>query len=98
MAVAVILPFLTFRAGLKVKEALPLGSVVRPAWPITLWPSSPPEALEKNCTRKLLLGVLFSVPLMVVALREVLAEVRRGLFCKVLGPTSASRGSLAVTP
>src|SRR5829696_2719411 len=33
---------------------------------------------------------------MVVLRLEVLAEERTGLFCRLLGPVSASRGSLAV--
>ena len=97
MAVAVILPFRTFRAALKVKETSPLLSVLTPVWPVDFWPSLP-EALEKNCTMKLLLGALFSFPVMVVPFLEVLAEVRTGKFCRVLGPVSPSPKSLGVTP
>ena len=97
MAVAVILPFRTFKAGLKVKVTLPLPSVLTPVWPMNFWPSLP-EALEKNCTRKLVLGVLFSLPVMVVPFLEVFAQVRTGKFCRVLGPVSVSSESLGVTP
>ncbi len=78
------------------KVTLPLASVVTLLVPMKVLPSSVPEGLEKNWTRKVLLGVLFSVPRTVVEVAEVLAEERMGLFCRLLGPVSESPESFRV--
>src|SRR5215217_6794295 len=99
VAVAVtVLPTPTFWAGEKEKVTLPLPSVVTDFCPMNFLPSFVPEGLEKNCTLKVLLGVLFSLALTVVLSAPVLAERTTGLFCRPLGPVSASPGSLAVGP
>ena len=54
--------------------------------------------MEKRRTAKVLLGMLLSVPLMVVLRLLVFAEIMAGLFCRLLGPVSASPESLAVGP
>jgi hypothetical protein len=74
---------------------LPPGPV---AVAVIVLPSSVPLGLEKERTTKALLGVLLSLPVTVVLVEEVLAEERTGKFCRVLGPASASPGSLGVTP
>src|ERR671917_399873 len=67
VAVAVMVrPKATFWAGEKAKVALPEASVVTDLRPMNFLPSSVPEGLEKNCTTKVLLGVLFSLALTVV--------------------------------
>jgi hypothetical protein len=53
---------------------------------------------EKNCTVKVLPGVLFSLPLTMVPSRPALAEARTGKFCRRLGSTSGSSSSLSVRP
>src|SRR5215217_2004076 len=80
----------TFWAGEKAKETLPLPSVVTDFCPMKALPSSVPEGLEKNCTLKVLLGALFSLLRTVVFPSAFLAEERMGLFCRLLGPVSAS--------
>ena len=63
MAVAVtVLPTPTFWVGEKVKVTLPDPSVVTLLAPIKVLPSSVPEGLEKNWRRKVLFGVLLSLP------------------------------------
>lgn len=86
-------------AGAKVKAALPLASVFTLLVPMKVFPSLVPESLENKRTTKVLLGVLMRLPLMVVApVEEVVAKLMAGLFCRLLGPVSASPGSLAVGP
>src|SRR5215218_4719592 len=92
-----VLPTPTFWAGKKEKVTLPDPSVVTDFCPMNFLPSFVPEGLEKNCTLKVLLGVLFSLALTVV-LPPVLAERTAGLFCRSFGPVSESPASLAVAP
>src|SRR5215207_7523498 len=95
-------PWKIFWAGLKVKEALARMSVLTTFLPRKVLPWPLPEGdssrLAKNWTRKVLLGTLLSLPLMVTAPDTVLAEVMTGKFCRVLAPVSASPVSLRVTP
>ena len=65
---------------------------------VTYFLPSFPEGLEKNWTRKVLFGMLLSLPRTAVEVAEVLAEERTDLFCRPLGPGSGSPGSLAVGP
>ena len=84
------------------KLAPPLSSVVTVVEPSGVWPSPKPEGsqavLEKNSSSNCVLGVLSSVPWMVVPLSELVAELGTGKFCKSFGPESASPGSFGVTP
>lgn len=87
------------RAAEKEKVALPLRPVVTRFWPRKVSPSPKPvgkfgAGLEKSWTVNVFLCRLLRVPLIVVAL----AEVMTGKFCRVLGPTSGSLLSLGVTP
>src|SRR5918995_909651 len=73
-AVAVMFcPLATLAAGLNEKGVLPEVSVLTIFSPMKVLPSSVPEGLEKNWTRKGVLGVLFSLPPMVVSFLPVLA-------------------------
>src|SRR3990170_3978543 len=85
-------------AAVKVKEALPLRLVLTGFSPRNVLPSPKPDGsavgLEKNWMVKVFLGRLVSVPLICV----VLAEVRLGKFCRLLGPVSGSFLSLGVGP
>ena len=91
-------PLGTFLLGLKGKVASLLESVVTLLLPLNFLPSPWLEGsasrLEKNCKVNVVSTVLFSVPLMVVARRPVLAKVMTGKFCRLLGPASLSPGSL----
>ncbi len=65
-----------------VKLALPLASVVAVAVPRKVWPWPKPEGsavvLEKKSRLKVVLGVLVSVPEIVVPLAELATEVKTG--------------------
>jgi hypothetical protein len=82
VAVAVTTCHLGTFLVLKVKVALPLELVVTLFWPLTFWPSPKPDGsavgLLKNRRMKVVLAVLFRVPLIVVTRLVVLAEVRMG--------------------
>lgn len=77
---------------MKLKEALPLESVTTPVSPMNFLPSASPLGLEKSWMVKALLGVLLRVPLMIVALRGVLAEDMRGKFWWLLAHLRRTRG------
>ena len=63
----------------------------------TTWRDVVPEGLEKNRIGGMVTSrPPFRVPVIVVLVETVLAEVRTGLFCRPLGPESTSPGSLAV--
>ena len=66
----------------KLKLTFPLPSVVTGVEPWKTLPSPKPEELqagfEKNSIRKVVLGVLFNVPLTVVVPPTVAADVRTG--------------------
>jgi hypothetical protein len=103
-------PLGTFFLVVKVKVASPLEFVVTLFWPRNFLPSTYPvmvyggfgglsaSALPKNCKVKVrvmvVLGVVFSAPLMMVTFRlcppirlvASLAEVISGKFCRLLGP------------
>jgi hypothetical protein len=79
-----------------VNEASPDASVETDLEPRRVLLSSVPSGLEKNCSWKVLPVVLLRLPLTVVV--PFLAEERRGLFCRPLGPVSVSPVSLAVVP
>src|SRR5439155_2112734 len=88
------------------KEAFPWESVVTEGPPIQRLPSiiagSQRSVSAKNKRlKKDVFGVLCSVPFTVRTAGDqpdIDALVRTGKFCKLLGPVSASRGSLGVTP
>jgi hypothetical protein len=96
VAVAVIRAPRTF--FLKLKEALPLESVVTLVPPIKVLPSASPLGLEKNWMVKGLLGVLLSSPFMTVVRPEVLALLMTGVFWRLLDRVSTSPVSLRVGP
>ena len=100
MAVAVTnCPLGTFVLGLKVKDTLPSEPVVTLVNPSTFLPSAlSVEGLEKKSMRKVVLGALLRVALMVVSTAPVLAEAMTGLFCSSFAPVSASPASLGVSP
>src|SRR5215212_7971900 len=99
VAVAVMFcPRLTLFLVAKVNERLPEESVVTLLEKRSFLPSSVPLGLEKNCSMYFLLGVLFTLPLMVVLPALFFAEDRTGLFWRLFGPSSASPGSLGDTP
>ena len=68
--------------------------VVTLVLPMKVLPSPKSEgsflALEKNWMVKVFLGLLFSVPFIVVVVPSILAEERTGKFCKLRGPVSRS--------
>jgi hypothetical protein len=87
------------------KEPFPWLFVVVSVRPIRVLPSivagSQGSVSEKRKIRKFVFGVLCSVPSTVRTAGDepaIDALVRTGKFCKLLGPVSASRGSLGVTP
>src|SRR5215204_2958254 len=98
VAVAVIVcPTLTAWLGMKVKvPVVQLEPVLTLFWPKKVLPSLVPGGFLKNSTVKVWLGLLFSFPFMVVVPEEVRAEVRVGLFCGSLVPSSLSQESLAL--
>jgi hypothetical protein len=82
-------------------EASPLAFVVTRFWPTKVWPSmSPFFALAKTSIRYWRFDRLLSAPLIVVFFffAGVFAAVSTGKFCRLLPPSSASPGSLAVGP
>ena len=87
------------------KEAFPWLSVVSAEPPSGRLPSitagSQGSASAKKSIKTNLFGELCSVPSTVRTAGdepEITALVRTGKFCRLLGPVSASRGSLGVTP
>src|SRR5215211_6483698 len=98
VAVAVMFcPTLTAWLGMKVKvPVVQLEPVLTLFWPKKVLPSLVPGGFLKNWTVKVWLGLLFRLPFMVVVPEEVRAEVRLGLFCRSLVPSSLSQGSLAL--
>src|SRR5262245_33512377 len=67
-----------------------------------IWPSPLPESsqleLVKNSILKDVDGVLLSEPATVISEPSKVADVRLGLFCRLLTPVSPSLKSFAVTP
>src|SRR5215216_3231588 len=99
VAVAVMVrPLLTAGENVFWKRKSPSWPVVTSFLPRKILPSSVPEGLEKNSIVKVSFGVLLSLPFMVVVPEEFTAEVRTGLFCRLLAPVSGSCGSLGVGP
>jgi hypothetical protein len=106
VAVAVIAcPGTTTVGTVTVKLPLPVPSVTTfegVACPRNVCPSPFPEGshavFEKNCRKKDVLGVLFSVPWIVVNPAPGVTAVITGKFCSPLGPVSASPASFGVTP
>ena len=76
---------------------LPLAAVVTFAAPMKYCPSPSLLAFAKNSTRKVVLGVLFSVQEIVVPVPST-AEFSTGQFCRLFGPVSPSPASFALTP
>src|SRR5262245_34412249 len=77
-------------------EALPAASVSttpeKPRVPRKVFPSAAPNGsagAAKNSMRKLVLGVLCSVPVMVTPTGDGTAEVSTGKFCRLFDPVSA---------
>jgi hypothetical protein len=97
--VAVILwPAGTTTASTRVKGASPFASVVTVFSPRNVLPWLP-VGLEKKRMVKLSSGELLRIPSMVILVPVVVAEVRIGLFCSVLGPKlSVSCASLGLGP
>src|SRR5262249_55586333 len=90
-------------AVVNVKLALPLASVVtlvrrpRKNCP-SLMPAGLGTALEKSSTVKVVLGMLLSVPAIIVTPAAFWAEDRIGKFCKSFGPMCGPPGVLGLTP
>ena len=87
----------TLFSGLKVKATLPSALVVTLLAPMYFLPSLP-EGFEKKRILKVLFGTLFRDPFTVVSPPTFSAEVRFGLFWRLLGPSSGSSSSLGVAP
>jgi hypothetical protein len=82
----------------KLNEALPLRLVFFYSCPRKVLPSSVAEGLEKSWMVKVFLGLLFSVPAIVVVVPVVVAEVITGKFWRLLAPVSGSLGSCSWPP
>src|SRR5262249_57358541 len=91
-------PLATATGKVVVKLTLPAPSVVTWEAPRKVCPSPKPDgssaALAKNSRRKLVLGVLLREPPMVVEPPALSTWVSTGKFWRLLGPVSASPGSL----
>jgi len=93
---------LTAASNVTVKPVLPAASVVTLVAPMKRRPSPKLEAsnamLSKNSSLYVLLGLLLSVPVMVMLLPVLSMAVSTGKFCRLLSPASASPVSLGVGP
>ena len=103
VAVAVITRPAGMGAGTTTEKLpFPVAFVTTVARPTNVSPSPLPElshtALEKSSTVKVEEIVLFKVPVIVVPLVRVRAEVITGKFCILFAPVSPSPGSLGATP